>query len=150
MWCSGPCPTPEEQAGPTAPRLLERASWPRPTKRSYAATLFIPAGLRAQKKTADSILATRAVSADLDLDVQVRHLTSIANLISSLQGGIDDLRARIAERVEHDDPVAACADCRDRLIPAMANLREPADKLEALVADDLWPLPKYRELLTIA
>ena len=115
-----------------------------------AATLFIPAGLRAQKKTADSILATRAVSADLDLDVQVRHLTSIANLISSLQGGIDDLRARIAERVEHDDPVAACADCRDRLIPAMANLREPADKLEALVADDLWPLPKYRELLTIA
>jgi glutamine synthetase len=35
----------------------------------------------------------------------------------------------------------------DRVIPAQAALREVVDDLEALVADDLWPLPKYRELL---
>ncbi|MFL5642550.1 MAG: glutamine synthetase type III, partial [Chloroflexota bacterium] len=33
------------------------------------------------------------------------------------------------------------------VIPAQAKLREVADELETLVADDLWPLPKYRELL---
>jgi glutamine synthetase len=33
------------------------------------------------------------------------------------------------------------------VIPAQAALREIADELETLVADDLWPLPKYRELL---
>ena len=33
------------------------------------------------------------------------------------------------------------------MIPAQNALREVADQLEALVADDLWPLPKYRELL---
>ena len=32
-------------------------------------------------------------------------------------------------------------------IPAQEALREAADTLETLVADDLWPLPKYRELL---
>jgi glutamine synthetase len=33
------------------------------------------------------------------------------------------------------------------VIPAQGALREVADELETLVDDDLWPLPKYRELL---
>ena len=35
----------------------------------------------------------------------------------------------------------------DDVIPAQNALRAVADELETLVADDLWPLPKYRELL---
>ncbi len=35
----------------------------------------------------------------------------------------------------------------DEVIPAQAALRSVADELETLVPDDLWPLPKYRELL---
>ncbi len=35
----------------------------------------------------------------------------------------------------------------DAVIPAQEALRTVADELETLVADDLWPLPKYRELL---
>jgi glutamine synthetase len=31
----------------------------------------------------------------------------------------------------------------------MASVREAADKLEKIVADDLWPLPKYAEILFI-
>jgi glutamine synthetase len=31
----------------------------------------------------------------------------------------------------------------------MANVREVADKLERVVADDLWPLPKYSEILFV-
>jgi glutamine synthetase len=38
---------------------------------------------------------------------------------------------------------------RDRVIPAMDDVRETADRLEKLVADDLWPLPKYSEMLFI-
>ena len=34
-----------------------------------------------------------------------------------------------------------------KVIPAQATLRAVVDELETLVADDLWPLPKYRELL---
>jgi glutamine synthetase len=36
---------------------------------------------------------------------------------------------------------------KDKVIPAQSDLRAVADELETLVADDLWPLPKYRELL---
>jgi glutamine synthetase len=35
----------------------------------------------------------------------------------------------------------------DKVIPAQEAVREAADALEGLVADGLWPLPKYRELL---
>ena len=38
---------------------------------------------------------------------------------------------------------------RDTVIPAMEATREAADKLERIVADDLWPLPKYQEMLFI-
>ena len=38
---------------------------------------------------------------------------------------------------------------RDTVLPAMDNVRELADKLEKIVADDLWPLPKYSEILFI-
>jgi len=35
----------------------------------------------------------------------------------------------------------------ESVIPAQVALRNVADELETVVADDLWPLPKYRELL---
>jgi glutamine synthetase len=38
---------------------------------------------------------------------------------------------------------------RDTVVPAMTAVRTLADKLEKLVADDLWPLPKYQEILFI-
>jgi glutamine synthetase len=38
---------------------------------------------------------------------------------------------------------------KEAVIPAMADLRKTADKLETVVADDIWPLPTYREMLFI-
>jgi glutamine synthetase len=38
---------------------------------------------------------------------------------------------------------------RDTVIGAMDDVRDVADRLEKLVADDLWPLPKYSEMLFI-
>jgi glutamine synthetase len=38
---------------------------------------------------------------------------------------------------------------RDTVVPAMDATRDVADRLERIVADDLWPLPKYSEMLFI-
>jgi glutamine synthetase len=38
---------------------------------------------------------------------------------------------------------------RDTVVPAMDATRSVADRLERIVADDLWPLPKYSEMLFI-
>ena len=37
----------------------------------------------------------------------------------------------------------------DTVLPAMEGVRGAADALEKVVADDLWPLPKYSEILFI-
>ena len=38
---------------------------------------------------------------------------------------------------------------RDEVLPPMEAVRAVADRLERIVADDLWPLPKYSEMLFI-
>ena len=38
---------------------------------------------------------------------------------------------------------------RDSVLPAMTHVREIVDQLEGTVADDLWPLPTYQEMLFI-
>jgi glutamine synthetase len=38
---------------------------------------------------------------------------------------------------------------RDSVLPPMADVRSACDRLERLVADDLWALPRYSEMLFI-
>jgi glutamine synthetase len=45
--------------------------------------------------------------------------------------------------------LAEAEHARDALLPAMTAVRAAADVLEGIVADDLWPLPTYQEMLFI-
>ena len=38
---------------------------------------------------------------------------------------------------------------RDKVVPAMAKLREVGDDIEVLTPHEIWPLPTYREMLFI-
>ena len=53
------------------------------------------------------------------------------------------------EQIEakHEDPVACGELATGAGAEAMAAVRSCADALETVVADELWPLPKYREML---
>jgi glutamine synthetase len=71
----------------------------------------------------------------------------VASLIDELSTAIEGL-----EHAQHEAHGAGSVQAEARalaaeVIPAQARLRTAADMLETLVADDLWPLPKYRELL---
>ena len=65
-----------------------------------------------------------------------------------MKGSIDDLLAmqHELEAADLDEPRLAAAYC-ERILPGMLAVREAADLLERLIDDDLWPLPKYREML---
>ena len=78
----------------------------------------------------------------------------VAAVARKLVAEVDDLVTAI-DTLEHAQHAAheagslqaeAKAFC-DKVIPAQEALRAVADALEILVADDLWPMPKYRELL---
>jgi glutamine synthetase len=57
--------------------------------------------------------------------------------------------ANLAENQPHDDLLAHAKYMHDTVVPAMEEVRAAADRLEKIVADDLWPLPKYSEILFI-
>jgi glutamine synthetase len=57
--------------------------------------------------------------------------------------------ANLAENQPDSTPAKWATYIRDTVIPAMDDVRDVADRLEKIVADDLWPLPKYSEMLFI-
>ena len=57
--------------------------------------------------------------------------------------------ANLAENQPDDDLLGHANYMHDRVVPAMEDVRAAADRLEKMVADDLWPLPKYSEILFI-
>ena len=54
---------------------------------------------------------------------------------------------REANRIESEREKAIAY--HDRVAPFLESIRYHVDKLEQIVDDELWPLPKYRELLFI-
>jgi len=103
-----------------------------------------------------------AIARTLLLPAAVRHLAllreaGVAELITETEGLVGQLVTAIraletvnaAENQEDEPPAAWAVFIRDNVIPAMNKVREVADTLEKIVADDLWPLPKYSEVLFI-
>ena len=60
-----------------------------------------------------------------------------------------DVSGALMTRYDENTPQVWHLPLRDQVVPAMTAVREAADKLETLVADDLWPLPTYQEMLFI-
>ena len=82
------------------------------------------------------------------------QLTDLAGetseLIEQLIEGIKALEsANLAENQPDEDLLEHAKYIHDTVIPAMDGVRATADRLEKVVADDLWPLPKYSEILFI-
>jgi glutamine synthetase len=71
----------------------------------------------------------------------------VAGLVDGLVDAMDALEAAQHEAHEQASVQEEARVVVDRVIPAQAALRDVADRLEAVVSDELWPLPKYRELL---
>ncbi len=57
--------------------------------------------------------------------------------------------ANLADNQDDATPQKWAKYVHDRVLPAMSDMREVADRLERIVPDDLWPLPKYSEMLFI-
>ncbi len=78
----------------------------------------------------------------------VLHLTeTVAGYTDSLIDRIHALERAQHEAHEADSVQSEARAFVDDVIPAQNALRDAADILETVVADELWPLPKYRELL---
>jgi glutamine synthetase len=111
-----------------------------------ARTMILPAALRYQGEVANTVAATKA--AGVDNSVQADLLKSLTAVISDFQKATAELDKELAHHAD-GDLLAHAKHYRDEVLPAMSDVRTLGDKLETMVADDLWPLPTYREMLFI-
>ncbi len=101
---------------------------------SIGQTMILPAGLRQL-----ALISDAGVSA---LEGEIREL------VDDLVGALGELKG--ANAVPGDlEGIELATYARDRQLAKMDDVREAADQLERVVADDLWPLPKYEEMLFI-
>ena len=106
------------------------------TAASIARTMLLPAAARHLALLREAELG--------ELIAEAEELTSqFFSEIKALES------ANLEENQPHDDAMAHAKYMCDTVLPAMAAVREAADKFEKVVADDLWPLPKYAEILFI-
>jgi glutamine synthetase len=106
-------------------------------------TLILPAALSHQTRVADAVATTE--SAGVKSNDTLAALGEFVNLVSRFQEALGQLEKVTSHH--DDDPVKHATWIRDKVKPAMAQLRTYADALEGQVAADIWPLPTYRELL---
>jgi glutamine synthetase len=109
-----------------------------------ATTVILPAALRYQTELATNLASLQSIGAEFDTS----GLDELSAVISALRAAIASLRAGFGDG-EGSTVLAEAEHARDHLLPAMATVRAASDELETLVADDLWPLPTYQEMLFI-
>ena len=109
-----------------------------------AKTTILPAAMHYQRDLAENATAVKAAGFAPDTAV----LKQVTDLITKLQAGLTSLESAVGHP-GGDDALAEAKHFGGSVLPAMLKVREAADGLEAVVDDDLWPLPTFQEILFI-
>lgn len=109
-----------------------------------ARTQIFPSSVRYQNELASTCANLAAVGYEFDTDT----LDRVTALVKELQDSITELE-EIHAAVPHKNLLAEAKYYCNSVLPAMLKVREAADQLEGIVADDLWVLPSYLEMLFI-
>ena len=113
------------------------------TMMAIGRTQILPAALLHQARVAAAVSTTEA--AGVKCNDTLQSLGEFVNLVSRFREALAVLEKAVAHHDE--DPVRHATWIRDKVRPAMGQLRTYADSIELQVSADLWPLPTYRELL---
>lgn len=106
-------------------------------------TVILPAAVRYQTELAQNVATLKAAGVEPDL--------TLLQMVSEPIGALTAALATLKEGLSHhaDSATEEAKHAQSALLPAMDAVRAAADTLESIVADDLWPLPTYQEMLYI-
>ena len=111
----------------------------------------IPTAITYQNRLIENVRGLKDILPAKDFaDASSTQMRLIVDISAHLKGVKDNVDALLEQRRKID----AMADIEKKadayakvLLPLMDTIREHSDKLEMLVDDELWPMPKLRELL---
>ena len=110
-----------------------------------ARKLYIPAVVKYEKLLADTI--NQLKGAGLDAVAETEILSEISSELKLVLKAVEELEKVTADAKAMKFGKDQAASYRDNVVPAMAALRAPVDKLETLVDKRMWPVPTYEDLM---
>ena len=108
-----------------------------------ATTIIFPAAMRYQNELATTCASLKSIGQDF----KMAALEDVTAKLRAMQAAVAKLEKLMA--VEAKSTHAEAKHLCEKVLPAMNEVRSYADALEAVVADDLWALPSYQEMLFI-
>ena len=114
---------------------------------------IIPVATHYQSQLAKNVACLREIFTGDKVDKiagrNIKIIEEISERNESIEKGVEDLvnARKVANKIEDEHKKAIAY--HDTVAPKMEEIRYNIDKLELIVADELWTLPKYRELLFI-
>lgn len=113
----------------------------------------IPVAIRYQNILLDNVRNLKDIYGDKDFRKmaasQMDLIKCISEDISAAESLVDELDALDAKLSNEEEGRAAAILYHDKMAPMLEEIRFHVDSLEMMVDDQMWPLPKYRELLFI-
>jgi glutamine synthetase len=107
-------------------------------------TIILPAAIRYQTELANNVAALKAAG----VEPSMTALESVSAPLGDLAAALSVLKTALASH-SAESALGEATYAQQALLPAMEEVRTAADTLESVVADDLWPLPTYQEMLYI-
>jgi glutamine synthetase len=111
-------------------------------------TLYVPAGVTYLDELSRTIKRTTEIlGKEPSLKTQVELLRSVSIQIDAARRGAESLTKALAAADKIEDVEEKALALCHKVKPLFTPLREAVDTLEGLVPANLWPVPKYREML---
>ena len=108
-----------------------------------ARTIIFPAGMRYQGELAETAARMKAVG----MDIRVDMLRDVTEQLRGMQDAVVRLETALGGVDGQSDLLTRARLYCEEVLPLMDEVRRYADLLETRVADDLWDLPSYQEIL---
>ncbi len=108
---------------------------------------IIPAVISYTTELASSMTAVTEACPEADVSVQKELLLEVSALLSETKVALSALQGLQSDGVAIPDAKAMAHFYKEEVVPAMAALRAPVDKLEMLVDKEYWPMPSYGDLI---
>ena len=112
-----------------------------------ARRMILPAAIAYSGAVAQEAAQKKQICPALPLEMETRLLTDIQRQMDRLTKGCDSLQSALNEIAPLQDTLEKAQATRDRIVPAMAELRAAGDMLETMVGADYWPMPTYQQML---
>ena len=111
---------------------------------------IVPTAVKYQNRLMENVLGLKEIYGEEFKSLagnRIELIREISDHVTAIKNGVNEMveARKVANKM--DDEKEKSKTYSRKIAPFLDKIRYHIDKLELIVDDEIWPLPKYRELL---